>query len=59
MAIYKRGGVYWIDYYDRNRERVQESSHSSRKADAEALFALRKSEILRGVYKRPVKITLQ
>jgi hypothetical protein len=27
------------------------------KADAEALFALRKSELLRGVYKRPVKIT--
>ena len=57
MGIYKRGGVYWIDYYDRNRERVQESTHSSRKADAEALFALRKSELLRGVYKRPVKIT--
>jgi len=56
VGIYKRGGKWWIDYYDRDRERVQESSQSSRCADAEALLTLRKSEILRGVYKRPVKI---
>jgi integrase len=57
MGVYKRGSQWWIDYYDRNRERVQESSQSSRRNDAEALLNLRKSEILRGVYKRPVKIT--
>ena len=57
MGVYRRGGVWWIDYYDQNRERVQESSQSSNKRDAEALFALRKSEIVRGVFRRPVKIT--
>ena len=57
MGVYRRGGVWWIDYYDQHRERVQESSQSSNKRDAEALFALRKSEIVRGVFRRPVKIT--
>jgi len=47
VGVYRRGGVWWIDYYDQNRERVQESSQSSNKRDAEALFALRKSEIVR------------
>lgn len=58
MGIYKRGKVYWIDYYDPNRKRVQESSQSSNRRDAEDLITLRKSEILRGVYKQPIKITL-
>src|SRR5579863_8075091 len=57
MGIYKRGSVYWIDFYDQNRNRVQESSRSSNWRDAEALLTLRKSEILRGIYKQPVKIT--
>jgi integrase len=57
MGIYKRGSVYWIDYYDQNRNRVQESSQSSNWRDAENLLTLRKSEILRGVYKQPVKVT--
>jgi len=59
VAIYRRGEVWWIDYYDQNRKRVQESSQSSSKRDAEALYALRKSEIVRGVYRRPVKITFK
>jgi integrase len=58
MGIYKRGNVYWIDYYDPNRKRIQESSQSSNRRDAEALLHIRKSEILRGVYKQPVKISL-
>jgi integrase len=58
MGIYKRGNVYWIDYYDPNRKRVQESSESSKERDAEKLLTLRKSEILRGIYKQPVKISL-
>ena len=57
MGIYKRGKVYWIDFYDPNRNRIQESSQSSNRRDAEDLLTLRKSEILRGVYKQPVKIT--
>jgi integrase len=58
MGVYKRGNVYWIDYYDPNRKRVQESSESSNRRDAEDFLAIRKSEILRGVYKQPVKISL-
>ena len=57
MGVFKRGNKYWIDFYDSNRSRVQESSLSSSKRDAENLLALRRSEILRGVYKRPAKIT--
>jgi hypothetical protein len=58
MGIYKRGKVYWIDFYGQDRQRVQESSHGSSRRDAKKLYALRKSEILRGIYKRPVKVTL-
>lgn len=57
MGIYKRGNVYWIDFYDQNRNRVQESSQSTDRQDAKDLLTLRRSEILRGVYKQPVKIT--
>jgi integrase len=57
VGVFKRGEKYWIDFYDSNKNRVQESSHSSSRRDAEALLALRKSEIIRGIYKRPAKIT--
>jgi integrase len=58
MGVYKRGNIYWIDYYDPNRKRVQESSQSFTRRDAEALLTIRKSEILRGIYKQPIKISL-
>jgi integrase len=57
MGIYKRGRVWWVDYFDQNRERMQESSRSTNRRDAESLLNIRKSEILRGVFRRPVKIT--
>lgn len=57
MGIYRRGGIWWIDYYDQNRERVQESSCSSNRRDAQDLLAVRQSEVTRGVFKRPVKIS--
>lgn len=57
MGIYKRGRVWWVDYFDQSRERIQESSHSTNRRDAESLLNIRKSEILRGVFRRPVKIT--
>jgi len=57
MGVFKRKRKYWIDYYDSQRNRIQESSHSSIKRDADDLLALRKSEILRGTFRRPVKIT--
>ncbi len=59
MGIYKRGKVYWIDFHGQNRNRVQESSKSTNRQNAEDLLTLRKSEILRGVYKQPVKITFE
>jgi integrase len=57
MGVFKRGKVYWIDFYDQNRKRIQESSHSSNLRDGENLLTLRKAAVLRGVYKQPVKIT--
>jgi integrase len=57
LGVFKRKRKYWIDYYDSQRNRIQESSHSSSKRDAEDLLAIRKSEILRGTFRRPVKIT--
>jgi integrase len=57
LGVLKRKNKYWIDFYDSQKTRIQESSHSSSKRDAENLLALRKSEILRGTFKRPVKIT--
>lgn len=58
MGIYRRNRIWWISYYDQNRTRKQESSHSSNRREADKLHALRKSEVLRGVYRQPVRITL-
>ena len=58
MGIYRRGRIWWIDFYDQNRNRIQESSQSVHRRDAERLLGLRKSESLRGIYRRPVKVTL-
>ena len=57
MGVFKRKNKYWIDFYDSQKNRIQESSHSSSKRDAEDLLSVRKSEVLRGAFKRPVKIT--
>jgi integrase len=58
LGVFKRKNKYWIDFYDSQKNRIQESSHSSSKRDAEDLLSIRKSEVLRGTFKRPVKITL-
>src|ERR1700730_16310037 len=57
VGVFKRKRKFWIDYYDSQKNRIQESSHSSSKRDAEDLLSIRKSEILRGTFKRPVKIS--
>jgi integrase len=57
LGVFKRGNKWWIDFYDPNGNRVQVSSRSGRKTDAEALLAIKQSEIARGVYKPPSKIT--
>lgn len=58
MGLYHRGRVWWIDFYDQKRNRIQESSHSSNRRLAEKLLDLRKGEVLRGVFQPPVKKTL-
>ncbi len=58
MAIYKRGRIWWIDFYDQQKNRVQESSHATNKKEAEKLLALRQADVARGVYQLPCKITL-
>lgn len=59
MGVYRRNNTWWICYHDQNRRRIQESSHSSIKREAEKLHALRKSEVLRGIYNQPVRISLE
>jgi integrase len=59
VGIYRRKRIWWISYYDQYRSRIQESAHSTNKREAEKLHALRKSEVLRGVYRQPVRITLE
>ena len=49
--------MWWIDFYDQDRKRVQESSHSSIRRDAEALVYATKIGNSARLYKRPVKIT--
>ena len=58
MAIYKRGRIWWIDFYDQRRNRVQESSQSSNRREAEKLLSLRQADVMRGNYQLPCKITL-
>jgi len=57
LGVFKRKKKYWIDFYDSQKNRIQESSHSSSKRDAEDLLSIRKSEVLRGAFRRPVKIS--
>ncbi len=46
-SVYQRGGKWSIKYYRHGRP-FRESSHSSDKADAERLLALRRAQILKG-----------
>ena len=45
--IYKRGGVWWIDYWHRGK-RIRESSHSTKKREAGDLLRRRLEEMGRG-----------
>lgn len=57
MALYRRGRIWYVDFYA-NRERVQESTGTANKREAEKFYALRLSEVERGVYVKPVRISL-
>ena len=57
MALYRRGRVWYADYHA-DGVRVQESTGTANKRDAEKILALRVSEVQRGVFVKPVNITL-
>jgi len=59
MALYRRknGGVWYADYVA-NGERIQESTGTANRREAEKFLALRVSEAQRGVYVKPVQVPL-
>lgn len=57
MGVFRRGGVWWIDYYDRDHQRIRESTNSTLRREADQLLALRKVEILRGLHKQASQVT--
>ena len=57
MALYQRGRIWYADYYA-NGERIQESTGTANKREAEKILALRISEVQRGVFVKPINVTL-
>jgi integrase len=59
MAIYQRrkAGIWYADFFA-NGKRVQQSTGTRNKREAEKFLALRISEIQRGVYVKPVHVPL-
>jgi len=57
MALYQRGRIWYADYYA-NGERIQESTGTANKREAEKILVLRISEVQRGVFVKPVNVTL-
>lgn len=60
MALYRRkeAGIWYADYFAKGK-RVQESTGTCNKREAEKFLALRISEVQRGVYVKPVHISLE
>jgi len=57
MAIYRRGQIWYADYYA-DGKRVQESTGTANRREAEKFLALRVSEVQRSVFVKPVNTTL-
>jgi len=57
MALYQRGRIWYADFYN-GKERVQVSTGTANRREAEKFFALRLAEVERGEYAKPAKITL-
>jgi integrase len=57
MALYRRGEVWYADYFA-NSKRVQESTGTANRREAEKFLALRISEVERGTYVKPVHTRL-
>jgi integrase len=58
MGIYKRGRIWWIDFFDQNKRRIYESSHSTNRREAERLLAIRHADVGRGQFQVVPKIGL-
>ncbi len=57
MSLYRRGQVWYADYYA-DGKRIQQSTGTANKREAEKFLALRISEVQRGVFVKPVNTTL-
>ena len=59
MALYRRkeAGIWYADFYV-DGQRVQESTGTANKREAEKFLALRSSEVQRGVYVKPIHVPL-
>ncbi len=57
MALYQRGRIWYADFYVQGK-RVQESIGTANRREAEKFYALRISEVERGEYAKPLKITI-
>lgn len=57
MGVFKRGGTWWIDYYDQDHQRVRESTNTAFRREAEKLLVLRRAEVVKGEYRQPSRIT--
>jgi integrase len=56
--VFKRGRVYWIDFYA-GGERIRESAKTKVKREAEEFLTVRKSAVLQGTFARERKVTLK
>jgi integrase len=57
MALYRRGRIWYADFYVRGK-RVQESTGTANRRRAEKIYASRISEVERGEFVKPVRITI-
>src|ERR1039458_2388413 len=57
MALYQRGRTWYADFYH-GKTRVQVSTGTANRREAEKFLALRVSEVERGEYAKPIRITL-
>jgi integrase len=57
MAVYRRGRIWYADFYN-GKARMQVSTGTANRREAEKFLALRISEVERGEFVRPAKITL-
>lgn len=57
MALYRRG-QFWYASYSADGRRIQESTGTANRREAEKFLALRVSEVQRGVYVKPVNVPL-